>query len=85
MIRLDNIGKQNGKQLLIASAALQKGRFTRRSQRGRQDAVPDDHGEEQPDEARWPSIAASPSATPARTWADVSRSAVSEVMEGAGR
>ncbi len=48
MIRLDNIGKQHGKQILFieASAAAQQGREgrPRRPQRRRQDhALPDDH------------------------------------------
>jgi len=61
MIRLDNIGKQNGRQILFieASAALQKGEkigLVGPNGAGKTTLL-----------AKWPSIGASPSATSART------------------
>jgi hypothetical protein len=57
MIRLDNISKQNGHQILFieASAAIQKGREgrPRRPERRRQDdAVPHDHAAGEPDDGQ---------------------------------
>src|SRR3954463_13879111 len=90
MIRLENIGKQNGKQIVFieASAALQKGEkvgLVGPNGAGKTTLFRMITGEEQPDEGQ---IAADRGITVGYFSQDVGemsgRSAVAEVMEGAG-
>src|SRR4051812_47386294 len=90
MIRLDNIGKQNGKQILFidASAALQKGEkigLVGPNGSGKTTLFRMITGEEQPDEGQ---VAVDRGVTIGYFSQDVGemagRSAASEVMDGAG-
>jgi len=74
MIRLDNIGKQNGHQILFieASAALNRGEkvgLVGPNGAGKTTLFRMIKGKSRPTKGRSPSIVASPSATSARTWA----------------
>ena len=74
MIRLENIGKQNGKQIVFieASAALQKGEkigLVGPNGSGKTTLFHMITGEEAPDEGRFPSIGARASGISPRAWA----------------